>query len=343
VGRSRQRALRRSHSQRRLRAFAAGAASAAGLLTLSAALGELALRARGQPAAFQIHDLGRWRMTPNLQDHPIRGNREAHAFRLSTNREGLRTALPPARTAGTSRVALLGDSVVFGWGVDDGQTLADGMTAALPGVEVLNAAQPGFSTTQAAWFHQEVVADYRPDRVVLALSMHDHKLVLVSDLEQLRGGGDAAASMRVALARRSRLYAWLRPRLFAHATRPQLLPRESTTEPRVPRVSDVEAALVLDTLRWSLDANGACLTLAVLPAQPDLDRPPGGEPLPRVGLERSRAWAERSGVTMLDIRSCCTGADLVLPYDADHYSAAGNAAVGVALGRAVAALPPCPG
>ena len=59
-------------------------------------------------------------------------------------------------------MALLGDSTVFGWGVDDGQTVADGLAAALPGVEVLNAGQPGYSTVQAARL-LEVVAAWRPE------------------------------------------------------------------------------------------------------------------------------------------------------------------------------------
>ena len=41
----------------------------------------------------------------------------------------------------------MGDSVTFGYGVDDDQTWVDGMARALPDVHVINAGVSGFNST----------------------------------------------------------------------------------------------------------------------------------------------------------------------------------------------------
>lgn len=176
----------------------------------------------------------------------VAGAGEGQFFSVTTNGDGLRTRLARPRTPGVSRVALMGDSTVFGWGVDDGGTLADGTQAALDGVgvlvEVLNAGQPGYSTTQAAWLFGEVVQAYRPDRVVLFLSRHDYDYVPVSDREALSGGDGFASRVRVRLASSSRTYQLLRGLLWSRTDAPALHPRDVTGEPRVPRVGDAERA-----------------------------------------------------------------------------------------------------
>lgn len=295
------------------------------------------LRAAGVAPAYQMGATGQWRAAAGLVAAPLPGVGEVRVFSVSTNADGLRTRLARARTPGVSRVALMGDSTVFGWGVDDGGTLADGTQAALDGVgapvEVLNAGQPGYSTTQAAWLFAEVVQAYRPDRVVLFLSRHDYYYVPVSDREALSGGDSFASRVRVRLASSSRTYQLLRGLLWARTDEPAQHPRDVTGEPRVPRVSDAERALALATIRTTLAGWGGSLSIGYLPFHGDIE----GTRTDRVGLDWATAYAEAEGITFVDVRGCCVGeaAARVLPDDPGHLSAEGNRVVGAAVGVAL--------
>ncbi|MDP1747644.1 MAG: hypothetical protein Q8L90_18870, partial [Bacteroidota bacterium] len=86
---------------------------------------EVGLRIGGIAPAYRSGASGSWRMTPNLDASALRGPRDGHDFTVSTNADGLRTKLPRERTPGILRVAVMGDSTVFGWGVSDGESVAD--------------------------------------------------------------------------------------------------------------------------------------------------------------------------------------------------------------------------
>ncbi len=176
---------------------------------------ELALRIAGVRPAYRVEDLGQWRVSSNMHARSTKGPRDEHAFILSTNADGLRTEVPRAKATTRTRVALMGDSTVFGWGVDDGGTVADGVQAVLGAdYEVLNAGQPGYSTTMMAWLYGEVVNAYQPDLTIVFIPMHDTNLVLVSDREVLKGGATTIAKVRVTLAQESRIYQALRGVVF---------------------------------------------------------------------------------------------------------------------------------
>jgi lysophospholipase L1-like esterase len=312
------------------------------LLGLLAALGALSLvegglRLAGVSPAYEIGGTGNWRMAAGLSAAPLHGARDGHAFAVTTNADGLRTQLGRARTPGVTRVALMGDSTVFGWGVDDGGTVADGAQAALDAagarVEVLNAGQPGYSTTQAAWLFEEVVAAYRPDRVVLFVPMHDYNGVLVSDRERLLGGATLAARARIRLASTSRIYQVLRRAVWPRTDEVALRPKDATGEPRVPRVSDAERGLALDALRATLATWGGTLSVGFLPFHGDIE----GTRTDRVGLDWATAYGEAHGVPIVDVRACCVGdaAARVLADDPGHLSAEGNRKVGAAVAAAL--------
>jgi lysophospholipase L1-like esterase len=315
-----------------------------GLVIAAAVLwiAEVACRLAGVSPAYEADAIGGWRMMPEMRAQTVTGSKEAHRFVVTTNRDGLRTSLPEAKTPGVPRVALMGDSTVFGWGADDGGTVADGLVAGLAArgvrAEVLNAGQPGYSTTQAAAFFDAVVARYEPDLVVLFVPMHDGNLVLVSDREHLEGAAGPLASVRVALATNSRLYQAVRQALFPLAGQPFLVPgAQRTAEPRVPRVSDAERDAAFDAIRARLAAWGGRLAVGHLPFLDDLR----GGTFPRFSVPWGVAWAERVGAPIVDLRACCAGPDaerLVLPYDPGHLSAAGNVRVGEAAAEPVAAL-----
>jgi len=307
-------------------------------------LAEVGLRLVGVQPAYQPEALGQWRLAPNQHAAETRGPRDGHNFHISTNADGLRTEVPRQRSAGRTRVAVLGDSTVFGWGVDDGGSIADGMRQALGAdrVEVINAGQPGYSTTQAAWLFGEAVAAYQPDLSVFFVPLHDFNLVLVSDREVLEGGRSPQARLRVALARHSAIYQKLRTLVFAATEKPFILPQEQTKEPRVPRVSDAERARALLDAQAEAASWGGRIAIGMLPFQKDIEGPFDRQPRP--GEAWIRSFAGEHDMAVVDVRSCCRGADLVLPDDPGHLTAAGNLQVGQAIGAVVGPLlEPAPG
>lgn len=93
--------------------------------------------------------------------------------RVALNSHGMRgTEAPVAKPAGERRILALGDSVTFGWGVDQGQPFADVLERALarePGARwrVLNAGINGYNTRQEADYFQIEGQRFAPDIVVL--------------------------------------------------------------------------------------------------------------------------------------------------------------------------------
>lgn len=294
---------------------------------------EAGLHLAGTAPAYDVGRFGVWRFTDNLRAEPLRGPRDGHAFVVSTNAGGLRTQVPTARTPGRCRIALLGDSTVFGWGVDDGATVADAAEAALaPAAEVLNAGQPGYTTVMAATLFSEAVAAYQPDVTVLFVPMHDTNFALVSDLEARRGAADLPAWLRVTLNRHSRIYALLRRALTPDGDAPFVVPVHTasgdtpTDRSRVPRVSDVERTTVLGDMRAAAAAWGGSVHLGYLPFAQDVQ--PG--PHPRVLDGWMLENAGPPGVA--DLRSSAVGqTDFVLSDDEGHLSANGNRVTGEAL------------
>lgn len=290
-------------------------------------LGEVGLRIAGVAPAYNSGTIAGWRTSSRLGSHEIRGPQDQHGFTVTTNNDGLRTALSRERSA-RPRVAILGDSTVFGWGVDDGGTVADGLELALNRrgveVEVLNAGQPGYSTVQAAWLYRETVAAYAPDLLVMFVPLHDHNLVLVSDAELLRGGAGPSAKLRVMMAQHSRIYALLRGWVFPQAGRSFILPDMADGEPRVPRVSDTERGEALSAMKRRQEQDGHRLAVGLLPFLGDLT----GAMASRVGVDWLSAWAETEGVPLIDGRRCCgtNAGHLVLPDDPGHLTAEGNLA-----------------
>ena len=106
---------------------------------------EYYLIAQGQRPAYQVSNIGGWVMMPNENNRRMRSH-QGHDFQITTNKDGLRTSISPQKS-NAFRIAVLGDSTVFGWGVNDMETFSYQLQKALsehiPSVEVLNAAQPG--------------------------------------------------------------------------------------------------------------------------------------------------------------------------------------------------------
>jgi len=299
---------------------------------------ELVLSVAGTPSAYRRDALGGWQVNAGLSNHRMHGMQEPHDFVMSTNPDGLRTTHTLQKEPDVLRIALMGDSNVFGWGVDDAETLSARLEMELHelgrvDVEVINAGQPGHSTTQMRWLFEEVLARYQPDLVLLVPTLHDHNLVHVSDAEILDGPGGLAAAVRVFLARHSRVYAWLLTRVSPMATEPQLLPGTASSEPRVNRVTDTERTENFERVAQGLNDWGGSLSLALLPFYADLQLQPEAPVVDRIGLDWLKAYGAQTDVSLYDVRSCCgPGADsLVFEFDQGHLNADGHAHVAKAL------------
>ncbi len=171
----------------RLRAKASLAAAAAIVaLMAGGAAWEIALRVRHEGRVERITGVVPWRvatwggLTYHWDAyHPTLGwtNQPGYRsdaevpFHVSINAQGLRATreYAPRPPAGTRRVAVFGDSFVFGEEVDDDETLPAWLERSLGGSEVLNFGVHGYGLGQTALRLIEDVLTFRPDHVVLVV------------------------------------------------------------------------------------------------------------------------------------------------------------------------------
>ncbi|MCC6767005.1 MAG: SGNH/GDSL hydrolase family protein [Deltaproteobacteria bacterium] len=148
-------------------------------LAVTAGVLELALRvlpidasSHHSIAGFTVYDpvLG-WKLAPS-RSLVFRG---AHfAVRVTHDAEGLRDDhVDHARAPGRRRVLVLGDSVVWCWGVEHAECFTELVERALGDTDVVNAGVPGYSTAQELLFYENQGRRYRPDVVVLVVSPND--------------------------------------------------------------------------------------------------------------------------------------------------------------------------
>ena len=138
-----------SKSKQRILAFAMGCTFVISIILCA----EWYLSTQGQQPAYQISRIGGWVMMPHAKERRMKSP-QGHDFLMTTNTDGLRSSLNAHKESNRFRIAILGDSTLFGWGVHDEDSfpaqLETFLSASFPSVEVLNAAQPGHSSTQAA-------------------------------------------------------------------------------------------------------------------------------------------------------------------------------------------------
>ncbi len=113
-----------------------------------------------------------YRLRPNL-------DLDLGSFRVRTNSIGFRgPELGARREGGPFRVLVLGDSVAFGWGVDDGLTFlrrfeADWNSKRDQKIEVCNAGHLVYDTTQQLALLREQGLALQPDLVLLVYVVND--------------------------------------------------------------------------------------------------------------------------------------------------------------------------
>ena len=116
------------------------------------------------------HPTRAWTLKPNL----VAAKQELdYTVPVTTNRLGLRgPEIGYERQAGTFRIMIVGDSAMFGSGVDNDHTVPVLLGKALAPlkVEVINLSVAAYSTVQEYQFFMDEGRKYRPDVVLLAFS-----------------------------------------------------------------------------------------------------------------------------------------------------------------------------
>jgi hypothetical protein len=143
--------------------------------------GALRLLGAGGPPPKQrfwvYHATFGWFSTPHARSSDDRGGPDAGNIVL--NSRGFRgPEVEPLKPPGTVRIAVLGDSFVFGGGVDEEHLFTAEMQRLLSEraptrYEVLNAGMDGYSTDQEWLLYREDVRPLRPDVVVLVACDND--------------------------------------------------------------------------------------------------------------------------------------------------------------------------
>ncbi len=149
-------------------------------LALAALTGELLVRVTGAldhgPVPRRLFERGAssglpYRLRPGERLRVL--GRDVHVSSLGLRGPEVAVRPPP----GSRRVLVLGDSVAFGWGLDEAESVPARLAEALRrrgvSAEVLNAGVPGYSIANEAALHREIAPALAPDAVVLAASLND--------------------------------------------------------------------------------------------------------------------------------------------------------------------------
>lgn len=95
------------------------------------------------------------------------------SHRIVNNSRGFRDLERVHETGGARRIVVVGDSTAWGWGVEAGERFSDLMERMLPGWEVINLAQAGYSTDQELLLLESEGLNYRPEIVLLLFDRND--------------------------------------------------------------------------------------------------------------------------------------------------------------------------
>ena len=259
-------------------------------------VGEVLVRALTNtepPIVMRDATLGRRFLTSyDAEVYDEESEREVH---VRTTRDGFRGPDRPYTPApDTTRIAVLGDSMIAALAMEEAETLCGQLEARLNGdggdesYEVLNFGVLGSSTAQEMLIYEQVAQRYEPDVVVLSFfsgnDLADNHRGLTSnpriyfDLDeegQLVQEPYSVSRSQVSawLNRNSRLYVWQKQVLRnnkivkadpAKTMRPADWTFASDPPPNVERAWEITAALIA-RLKVEVEANGARLVLLHVP------------------------------------------------------------------------------
>jgi hypothetical protein len=177
-----------SHSAKRIKAYGINLLLVVFSVAFAVILAEMVVRMAGYKPQFAATQFFRydpllgWRLQPALEGPFERP--QFHSY-VKINSRGLRgTEHPYEKPPGKKRILVLGDSFVWGFGVNDDEIFTALMEKDLPEVEVINGGVTAYGTTQELlWLEREGIK-YQPDLVVVVLYRND----LVDNITQLYNG-----------------------------------------------------------------------------------------------------------------------------------------------------------
>ena len=208
------------------------------------------LPAQDERPTFE-HNSVYWRVDPSLDKEPMTHKELRSTFPVSTDSMGFR---PPFHTDKQGfRIAAMGCSTTFGWGVADEQTYPAQLQAILrergyPQVEVINAGQPGYTSFQGLWLWDQGMGEMDIDLVLAGFVVQDAREVAYSDKSQAMMQGEADFLKQNVLYK-WRMYQVLQTTLGAVQTRA----KEHGSTRRVPEAEYLEN---LRALRAKIQASG---------------------------------------------------------------------------------------
>ncbi len=109
--------------------------------------------------------------------------RAEYRIKIDINSQGMRDREPLPPNASQRRVAVLGDSFVWGVGVEYGERFTELLEKQMPGTDALNYGVSGFGTTQELVLLDSVLQQ-KPDQVVVALCLSNDVMESVSPFRQ---------------------------------------------------------------------------------------------------------------------------------------------------------------
>jgi len=247
-------------------------------------------------------------------------------FTFHTDEHGFRNPSPwPAR----ADVVVVGDSLAFGYGVDDDQAWPRLVAKALPGIDIINLGLAGFGPQQYLRVLESYGFALHP-KLVLFMLFSGNDLIDAgafqkwlnanSDLtyEEWRMTGGESGDLGVVrrLLERSRLVTFLRgvrkslsARLkggtieFADGRRVQLAPTVLQSSLQMAHPGDPTFELVMATIeraRALTRAHGSQFLVLLMPTKEEVYLPRIGEPAPPL-VEAFRAALDRRGIPFLDL------------------------------------------
>ncbi len=234
---------------------------------------------------------------------------------------------------GTSRIVVLGDSVAFGWGVEEEDSLVHQLQQQFERLsskgrfEVWNAGVPGYATWQELQYLLERGSTFDPDLILIAFLFNDVDGNNEAAHNQPLGMG-TVAKLFTSMTSRSALLCWLRSIALEFRLK-NLQPCQG------PNCWD-ETATLLDSLVQQGEKLGSALALVAFPMRLQVE--PGAEPgyydralgdNPQANYQDiiARLCAERN-IAYLDLlpafRRAMVDEQGTLFLDADHPNARGH-------------------
>lgn len=125
-----------------------------------------------------------WRLRPGLRTQVCDGG---VPYGWEVNKQGFREPghIAQGKAPGRRRILCLGDSVTFGWLVEQRQAypavLGELLEARLGPVEVVNAGVPGYSSHQMRRYLERELLSFAPDAIVTYAGINDAGQALMSD------------------------------------------------------------------------------------------------------------------------------------------------------------------